>query len=263
MYTLAASIVWGILQPSNLIAVLAALALVMAVLGMKRSAKLAGGTSTLLLILFGLLPTGQILIAPLEDRFPQPDLGVLDHVEGIIVLGGAESPPLTRARDTVTVKDTGGRLTTGLMLAERFPEALILSTAGYRDKGLTQAEVAGRLFLEAGVNPHRLILETESHNTYENAVLSRKLVDPQPTERWLLVTSAFHMPRSVAVFNATDWKVIPFPTDYRSLPKGELNWRFDVASRLREADLALHEWIGLIAYRLMGRTETLYPAPLN
>lgn len=261
MYTLAASIVWGVLQPSNLIAVLAGLALVLVVLGMKRVAKFAGGLSAALLILFGLLPTGQILIAPLEDRFPQPDPDQLGAVSGIIVLGGAESPALTIARDTVTVKDTGGRLTTGLALARRFPEAMILSTAGYRDKGLTQAEVAGRFFMEAGINPHRLILETESHNTFENAVLSRKLVDPQPTETWLLVTSAFHMPRSMAVFNAAGWAVIPFPTDYRSLPNGELSWRFDVASRLREADLALHEWIGLVAYRLMGRTETLYPAP--
>jgi len=261
MYTLAASIVWGILQPSNLIAVLAGLALVLTVLGMKRVVKFAGGLSAVLLLLFGLLPTGQILIAPLEDHFPQPDLDQLGTVTGIIVLGGAESPALTSTRDTVTVKDTGGRLTTGLALAQRFPEAVVLLTAGYRDKGLTQAEVAGRFFMEAGINPHRLILETESHNTFENAVLSKKLVDPEPSENWLLVTSAFHMPRSMAVFNAADWTVIPFPTDYRSLPDGELNWRFDVASRLREADLALHEWIGLVAYRLMGRTETLFPAP--
>lgn len=261
MYTIAASIVWGILQPSNLIAILAGLALLLAVMGMKRAAKLAGGLSAFLIILLGILPTGQVLIAPLEDRFPQPDLANLDNVTGIIVLGGAESPAFTSARDMVTIKDTGGRLTTALALAEQFPEALILATAGYRGKGLSQAEVAGRFFMESGVNPHRLILETESHNTFENAVLSKELVNSKPTETWLLVTSAFHMPRSVAVFRATGWNAIPLPTDYRSLPQGELNTVFDVASRLREADLAVHEWIGLVVYRLMGRTETLFPAP--
>lgn len=261
MYTLAATIVWGVLQPSNMIAILAALALFFAILRRPRAARRLGAAAALLLILFGLLPTGQMLIKPLENRYRVPAVENLGSVAGIIVLGGAESPGLSAARDAVTLKDTAGRLTTALALARLFPDAMVVATAGYRAGGLTQAEVAGRFFIESGLDPHRLILEDRSHNTYDNAVLSKPLAAPEPGETWLLVTSAFHMPRARAVFETADWTVIPYPTDYRSLPAARLDWTLDVATRLREADLAIHEWIGLAAYHLMGRTDVLFPAP--
>lgn len=260
MYTLAAAIVWGVLQPSNLVALLAALTLTLGLLGARNLARRAGVLALLLLVGFGILPTGQLLIRPLEDRFPRPDLSEMGPVTGIIVLGGAEAPGLTTARGITTLKDTGDRLMTARALAEEFPDAIVLATAGYRSGGLTQAEVAGRFFMETGLDPHRLILETNSHNTWENARLSKDLVGPMAGERWLLVTSAFHMPRSVAVFKAQDWAVIPYPTDYRSSPRN-LDWTLDVAVRLREADLALHEWGGLVVYRVMGRSEEIFPAP--
>ncbi|RMF12286.1 MAG: YdcF family protein [Alphaproteobacteria bacterium] len=260
MYTLAATIVWGILQPSNLIALLGMFALGLALVGARQLAARTGALALILLVLIGLLPVGQLLIRPLEERFAPPAMATLGPVTGIIVLGGAESPGLTGARDTVHLRDTGNRLTTALALAQRYPRATLLFTGGYRSGGLSQAEVAGRLFMEAGVDPHRLILEDQSHNTWENAHLSKALARPQPDETWLLVTSAFHMPRSMAVFEAADWTVIPYPTDYRSLPNG-LDWTLDVATRLREADLALHEWVGLVVYRLIGRTREFFPAP--
>lgn len=260
MYTLGATIVWGVLQPSNLIALLAALALVLGLLGARRMARRTGTLALLLLVLFGILPAGQVLIRPLEDRFPRPDLADMGPVTGIILLGGAEAPGLTAARDITTSKDSGDRLMTARALAEGFPDAIVLATAGYRAGELTQAEVAGRFLMETGIDPHRLILETQSRNTWENARLSKDLIGPMAGERWLLVTSAFHMPRSMAVFNAQDWVVIPYPTDYRSLPD-DLDWTLDVAVRLREADLALHEWVGLVVYRVMGRSAEIFPAP--
>ncbi len=261
MYTLAATIVWGVLQPSNLIALLAALALLFVVFRWTRAAAGAGAMAGILLVLFGLLPTGQVLIKPLEDRFPRPALDRLGPVTGIVVLGGAESPGLSAARKTVSLNDMAVRLTTALALAHRFPNAKVLITAGYRAGGLSQAEVASRFFEQSGLDPRRLIVEDHAANTYDNAVMAKALAKPKPDARWIMVTSAFHMPRAMGAFDAAGWPVTPYPTDYRSLPGGALDWSLDVATRLRETDLAVHEWIGLVAYRLMGRTDALFPAP--
>ncbi len=264
MYTLAAKLAWGVLQPSNLIAILAVLGLLAAICRWKAlSAKLWWGAAVLLLI-FGVLPTGQILIAPLEDRFPQPDATAVASAHGIIVLAGPEKPTLTFIRRQPILGDSGNRVIAGIDLAHRFPKKPMIHTGGAPDKdsGLSQAEVAAMVFKAADLPDDRVILEKGSKDTHGNAKLTHALINPAKGEQWILVTSAYHMPRSVATFRSAGWSVLPYPVDYRSSGvDGKLSWQLEVANSLRESDLAVHEWIGLIAYRLLGRSKELYPAP--
>ncbi len=108
------------------------------------------------------------------------------------------------------------------------------------------------------------MLEPRSLSTAQNAAFTRDLLMPQPGQRWLLVTSASHMPRAVGSFRRAGFPVIPYPVGYTTsgLPDDYWTIRFDASTSLVRADVALHEWLGLIAYWLTGRTDALLPGPV-
>ena len=119
-----------------------------------------------------------------------------------------------------------------------------------------------RIFASLGIAPERIIAEEQSRNTVENAVFSKLLAMPQPGERWLLVTSAHHMPRAMGVFRAADFPVEAYPVDWRTRGPIDLLRPFDSVGRgLERADTAMHEWIGLLIYWLTGRSAQLFPGP--
>jgi uncharacterized SAM-binding protein YcdF (DUF218 family) len=135
-------------------------------------------------------------------------------------------------------------------------------TAALRGSPFSEAEVAGRFFRDMGVDPGRVVLEARSRNTWENAVFTRDLVAPRPTERWLLVTSAMHMPRVIGIFRQVGFPVIAYPVDYRTSGQWfEWTLHKNAPEMLRLVDLAAHEWFGLFVYRLIGKTDALFPAP--
>ena len=122
---------------------------------------------------------------------------------------------------------------------------------------------AVRLFEALGIAPDRITAEEQSRNTIENAVFSRLIAQPKPGERWLLVTSAFHMPRAIAAFRAAGFPVEAYPVDWRTRGPIDATRLFSsVAVGLAQTDLAMHEWVGLLAYRLTGKTTELFPAPI-
>jgi uncharacterized SAM-binding protein YcdF (DUF218 family) len=221
-------------------------------------------TSVALIAVFGLSPLGSALMLPLEDRFPpwDPSRGAPD---GIVMLGGAIAPDVSAARDSVALDQAAERVTATAELARRYPNARIVISGG--SNALTFDEAIEAVFavkeLEAlGVAHERITAEEQSRNTIENAVFSRLVANPKPGERWLLVTSAYHMPRAVAAFRAAGFPIEPYPVDWRTRGPAELMWPFStVGDGLQRTDTAMHEWIGLLAYRLAGQTADLFPAP--
>jgi uncharacterized SAM-binding protein YcdF (DUF218 family) len=207
------------------------------------------------LLVFGVLPLGGLAISPLERRFESPTN--LDRVDGIIVLAGAELPGLSAYYGHPQFDRYTDRLTTFLILAQRFPMARLLQTGGGEEDGENQSDVARDLILGVGIQPERVTFEQRSTNTCESAKMSYDTVRPSPDQHWLLVTSAMHMPRAVACFRAAGWMPIPFPTDYKQGPNLSF-WLFDNLAML---DNAAHEWIGLGYYRLRGWTKEFFPKP--
>ena len=209
-------------------------------------------------------PLSAILLRPLEERFPQPPAD-MPAPAGIVVLGGALDEGLTAARGQPSLNEAAGRLTAGVALALRYPQARLVFTGGAADiaqHGLDEARGVRELWLSLGVLPARMTFEDRSRNTFENAVLTKALVAPKPGETWLLVTSAAHMPRSVGIFRKVGWPVTAYPVDYRTAGTA-YDWRptsHPVDSQ-RRLEVALHEWIGLVAYRLTGKSAALFPAP--
>jgi uncharacterized SAM-binding protein YcdF (DUF218 family) len=186
-------------------------------------------------------------------------------VDGIIVLGGAIQARTTLAQGQLATNEAAERLIAFADLARRYPQAkLFLSgdTSTYLDASGSGSEIVSRHLHVLGIEQSRLMFEAESRNTEENVRLSKAALSPKPEETWLLVTSSWHMPRSIGIFRKQGWKVLPYPVDFRTA--GAIDWWRPFASvsiGLRRAEVASREWVGLIVYRLTGRTDALFPKP--
>jgi uncharacterized SAM-binding protein YcdF (DUF218 family) len=216
------------------------------------------------LALMTFTPLDALLLRPLEDRFPAQS-PVMTPPKGIIVLGGALSERIAKARGQTAMNDAGERMTAAATLARLYPNALLVFSGGsgsLLDDSDREATAAHRFWSEFGVPESQMIFEDASRNTYENAAFTQKLVHPRQDEKWLLVTSAFHMPRSIGIFRALGMNPLAYPVDFRT----EGAWMdflppTDGAQAIRNVEIALREYVGLIAYRLDGKTKALFPAP--
>jgi uncharacterized SAM-binding protein YcdF (DUF218 family) len=228
-----------------------------------RTARALLSASIILFLAFGLLPLGKMLIKPLEGRFP-PWEGSSGAPDGIVVLGGAIEPELVTARRASELNEAAERITAIAQLARMYPSARILYSGGngsLMPRGGSEAHIAGALLETLGVPAKRLILEDRSRTTAENAEFSRRLAMPKPGERWLLVTSAYHMPRAIGAFRKAGFPVEAYPVDYRTASANAWIPFDSVASGLGRTDTAAREWVGLLVYRLTGRSSELFPAP--
>jgi uncharacterized SAM-binding protein YcdF (DUF218 family) len=225
--------------------------------------KLAAAT-LILLALAAFSPLGNLLLYPLESRLPpwDPSRGAPD---GIIVLGGSIDTDLSAAHRTPVVAHAADRMLAPADLARRYPNARIVFTGGSANLVATEAREAdytAPILESLGIPKERLILERDSRNTWENAIFTKQLVTPKPGERWLLVTSAFHMPRAMGIFRKAGFDVEAYPVDWRMGGRdGLFAFTRNGADGLGKTDVAVREWIGLLAYRIMGRTGELLPGP--
>jgi uncharacterized SAM-binding protein YcdF (DUF218 family) len=207
-----------------------------------------------------------LLLLPLEQRFPSHAVaaGSRDFT-GIIVLGGAEDARLSTARGQLHMNEAAERITEAAVLALRLPTVRLAFAGGvaFPASGVASgAEPVGAWWQAMGIEKDRIELEHVSRNTHENALLTRELLRPKAGERWLLVTSAAHMPRAVGVFRKAGLDVVAYPVDYRTTGPGDLiSISAELSNGLRRADEAVREWAGLVSYWLLGRSSALFPAP--
>jgi uncharacterized SAM-binding protein YcdF (DUF218 family) len=263
MFFLASKLLWFAVAPATLLMAGALLGawLVPRRAGFPRALAL-GCVGALLLV--SLAPVGALLIEPLENRFPQPPAD-MPTPYGIIVLGGAIDAEASAARGQTILDEGAARLTEAAILARRFPDARLVYAGGSAalwNAHSTEAPQARTLLVALGVDASRIAIEDKSRNTDENARFAAALLHPQPDQTWLVVTSAYHMPRAMGLFAKAGFSVRADPVDYRSLG-GARDWRMNLepARGLRLFDLAVHEWIGLIAYRVSGRIDNWFPGP--
>lgn len=262
MFFTLSKVFWFFANPINLIGILLILSVVLLALRWRRLALAAGTAGVIVFVLSAWTSLGALLLVPLEERFQRPD-PMPDDVAGIILLGGGFEGRINMVRGGYETGVAGDRAIETAILAHRFPDARVLISGGTGTlilEGEGDAESAPRMLEALGVAPERMILENRSRNTHENAVFSRELADPQPGETWLLVTSAFHMPRSMGLFRKAGFEVVPWPSDYRTA--GNERPGFMQASELdslRNMNTALREWMGLVAYRLTGRLDEMLP----
>ncbi|BAU91904.1 hypothetical protein MPPM_3299 [Methylorubrum populi] len=258
-------LIFFVLTPSNFLILLGLLGCVLLFTEFGRGlGRVLAITGFVGLLVGGLSPLPAWTLAPLENRFPSfTDDGT--PVTGIVVLGGTVEADTSIGRDQITVNEAGERTIALADLARRYPQARLVFSGGAgstRDDAVSEAEIVSRYADTLGVPRNRLILEQQSRNTHENAVFSARMVQPKPGERWLLVTSAWHMPRSMACFRKAGFDVTAYPVDYRTnWPRDAYRLASFASTGLGELDIGVKEWIGMIAYRLTGYTDEVLPRP--
>jgi uncharacterized SAM-binding protein YcdF (DUF218 family) len=220
--------------------------------------------SVILLAISGFSPMGNWVLYPLEQRFPPWD-ATQGAPDGIVVLGGSIDPDLSIAHGTPVVRTAADRILAAATLARRYPKARLIFTGGSANlisNEAKEADYAVELFESLGISRDRLEIERRARNTQENAEFSLALAAPKSGERWLLLTSAYHMPRSVGVFRKAGFAVEPYPVDWRVGAKADLAtfWIFAVEG-LGSVDVGVREWIGLAAYRISGKSSEFFPGP--
>jgi uncharacterized SAM-binding protein YcdF (DUF218 family) len=250
--------------PTNLALFISMMGVLLFATRYERAGRVLAGAGVVSLLILGFSPLPGLMAVPLETRFPPPPDNA-PAPDGIIVLGGSVDENLSGMLGRVTLADAAERLTAPIALRRLYPKARLVFTGGsasLRGSQYTEAGTVRKFWQEVGLDQGDILYEDKSRNTFENAVFTRELVKPQPGERWLLLTSAMHMPRSIGIFRKAGFPVIAYPVDFRT--SGNI---FDFtlprhASRnFALAEFAAHEWVGLAAYWLTGKTDALFPAP--
>ena len=250
-----------LVEPLTYPYLLLAIAVIMRWRRRRRMMKSCIGAALLLPLLYGVLPLSTAPLRYLEDRHDIPTL-TGPPVDGVIVLGGHTAfGDISESRDQPQQTKAADRLTKGMMLHRTNPGSTLLFS-GFDGRlnpaGWSEAETIRRLVAELGHSGDGIIYEATSRTTFENAVNSLVVAVPQPGARWLLVTSAAHMPRAVGAFAAAGWdSIIPYPVDFQT--GTEATVIFDMELGTAAVRTWLHEYVGLLVYGISGRSSIMFP----
>lgn len=256
----------ALLHPVWMIAILLGAGLGLSLTRWRGTARLLLAGAAMVLGLGAFTTIGAVLLQPLEARFTRP-LPPPEAIAGIIVLGGGMDAGVNEVRRGYELDRGGDRFVEALRLAQRHPDTPIVVAGGsgrLTPREDTEAAAARRFLVALGVAPERVLEEGRSRNTAENARFVAALLGPeaQTGASWLLVTSAFHMPRAMALFRKAGLKVVAWPTDYRTTGDAVLTLSLDQPlDNLERLHLAIREWTGLWVYALTGRIDSVFPAP--
>ncbi len=259
-FFVSSKLLWEVVQPAHLLTWLSAVGTVLLWWHFPETGRLIITVVGLTVLVLGVFPVWQWAYTLLENRFANVRLP--DDADGIIALGGQ----LTSEQSLRDPEESMGttRLRKVLTLMQRYPNAQVYFSGfspAIIPRGPAEYELAQKFFEQQGADLSRIHYEKRARNTYENGVYTQALAQPKPGQTWLLVTSAFHMPRSVGVFREIGWDVIAAQTGYmtegvyRFMP-GWLSFR-----RVSRFNGASREWVGLIAYYVTGKASALFPSP--
>jgi uncharacterized SAM-binding protein YcdF (DUF218 family) len=263
MFFTLSKLFWFVINPANMILVALSAGVVLSFGRFRKTGIWLLRIAAAAALVIAIVPFGTYVNRQLENRFPA-DPVLPEKIAGIVILGGVIDPTLSRQRGRPQIGGAVERLTVGAALAHRFPDAKVIYTGGSGDlfnPEAREAPFAAPLFTQLGLGLGRVIYEDQARNTFENATRSKAIANPAPGENWILVTSAFHMPRAVGVFRKADWPVIPYPVDFDAAADAMPQFRFSLVGGFSSLNAALREVIGLAAYRLTGKTDAWFPAP--
>jgi uncharacterized SAM-binding protein YcdF (DUF218 family) len=259
--------IWVLIQPSNFLFMMLIIGYLFSKYAHKNSkynkfAKKIISLSLIILCFAGFTNLSAWLLWPIEGRFEQytneTDNG---PYSGIIVLSGSEKSAISTSVNQATLNHGGERLIETAALARKLPILPIIYTGGGRAEPdeLSENDVAKMFFRQAAIDFSRIKFDDKAYNTHTNATMTKKLIRPDENNKWLLITSAFHMPRSVGAFREAAINIQPYPVDYKTTLKYAGIFSIDFSKNLRNFDLVIHEYIGLLAYYITGRSSALFP----
>ncbi|MFD1744506.1 YdcF family protein [Rhizobium helianthi] len=249
-------IFWLLVQPLSLACLLGLAAFLLTLWRFRRTGLTAMFLSALILFVTLYTTTGNVLLQHLENEISRP-ASLPDKVACLVVLGGATENEVMSGRGGIEWNAAADRYTEALRLAQHYPQAKLLISGG--DGSLSgryegEAQVTERFFNTFGIGADRIIKENQSRNTWENTLYTRTALQNAGLTDCLLITSAFHMPRSMALFAKAGISVQPYPVDYRTSGNVKLGFDFTQPSlNAQNTSTAVREWLGLLGYRVTGR----------
>ncbi|MCW8885411.1 MAG: YdcF family protein [Motiliproteus sp.] len=270
LFVWASKLIWAVISPDHLLLFLFTFAVIRSAFSRtdspsksQRAGRRLLWSSLLLIWIIAIYPVGHLLLSPLEQRFPANELPPESELSGVIVLGGAEKIRTSADWNTLETNEVAERLLVIPELLRRYSNSRFIYTSGsasVENPSKRGADLV-KAYLERQGVAERFEFERQSRNTYENAVYTKQLIGDDGG-KWLLVTSAFHMPRSVGVFSYQGIDVIPYAVDHWTLAQAP-GFHFNLASNLGSLKMAMRAWIGLFAYWFTGKTAQLLPAPIE
>ena len=252
--------IWYFLNPLNFLIILIIFGFFFNLLNKKIISKFFFLFSFFFFISIGVFPLGNFLLYKLEQHYQASSI-LPNSIDGILILGGPSNSNLTRQHNQVSFNEAGERLTETIKIIKNFnPEKIIFSGGSYEQTFEdSHAFVAKKFFSEIGIDVNKFFFEYQSRNTYENILFSKKIANPDKNEKWLIITSSFHMKRSMNVAEKLEWKLIPYPVDFRTGKYFSFKPSFfNFLENLNAFNLASHEFFGLLSYYLLGRTSKIY-----
>lgn len=261
MFFTFSKIFWFLIMPLNALCLLALLGY--ALRGrFRRAGRALMAFSLTMIVVLGLFPVGPALVSWLEHRYTPPK-SLPDNIHGIVVLGGSVESALSLTSGQIALNDTAERLVCFTQLSKKYPQARKIFTGGSGDilhPNAKEADIVRDYFAAVGLREGDVLYERDSRNTYENALYSMDLANPEKGQNWILITSGFHMPRSMAIFKQVGWNVIPYPCDYKT----DGSWSFllqppNAAWNFAMLSIAVKELLGSVAYYATGKSAFLWP----
>lgn len=251
-------IFWLVVQPLSLAFLLIVLAALLAFIGLRRTSGLFAALAGLILFITLYTTSGNVMLQSLENHIERPAQDPAS-VSCIIMLGGAIENDVMAARGGIEFNAAADRYTQTLRLALKYPQAKLLVSGGdgsFSGQYEGEAKAAESFFQNFGISPDRLIKDNTSRNTFENSANTAQLLRANQLENCLLVTSAFHMPRAMALFAKGGISIAPYPVDYRTTGETQLGLDFTQPSlNAQNTATAVREWLAIIAYSGTGRID--------
>ena len=253
-------ILWNFFNPINIILFAFLFGLIFRWIKLNQLSKTMFILSFLLFFISGIISTGSYLTFLLEKKY-HDKLDFPDNIEGIIILGGATNPYLSKEYDQIIVNGSAERLIESTFLIKKYPNAKIYFAGGSGSlnfPNLSHSTIAKKFYENYNINTENFFFDYKSRNTYENILYAKEKFNPKKNENWIVITSAFHLNRAISIGEKLDWKLLPYGTDYRVPKKFKWKISLDFIDNLSNFKFASHEWTGLIAYYMMGRSSKIY-----
>ena len=253
---------WIILNPLNILIFLTLLSFIFFTLNFNILKKISLSLLILFFVTFCILPTGNLLIYYLEKKFYNfTDLSKINDVDGILILGGSTDPQLSNTFNQINFKESAERLFEAARAIKKFPNAKIIFSGGsgkITSQDYTESSDAKIFFEQQGIDVKKLIFDDKSRNTYENIIISEKLSKQQSDEKWLVISSAYHLNRAIKVAENIDWDLHPYATDFQINKNFKFSISLDLFRNLSAMHIGSHEWIGTMYYYFTNKIKEIY-----
>ena len=253
-------ILWLVLNPFNIFILFTIVTIFLYLISFKKTSITIFFINSLYLFIISVLPIGNYLIYKIEKDYHSQS-SIPDRLDGILILGGATNPSMYKEFNEISVNGSAERLIESVSLIKKFNKSKVVFSGGsaiINRPDLGHSQVAKSFYKKMGLDESRIIFEDNSRNTYENILFSKNIAKPKKNENWLLITSASHMKRATLIGYKHNWEFIPYAVDFKTKKIFKFAPSFNLLSNINSLQYGSHEWIGLISYYLMNRTDKIF-----